>query len=531
MTDMTSLPLSCSVKVNGLKTTGVDVGRCSKATCAMGSGVKLCCVAISIDTLPVTCADFSYELSKVTACGCEACADYPREVAVIGKFTADSDAQLELEVEHIEMDRKYEFIYPDQFYFFAKPQSGQIVFTVTPTNTYMPQLVTIQVGDGVSAVYTEVQLVRRPAPVTVDPAVANTIPRTSDPQSSMPSITISENAFIDSQGNVVSEDVDVYWTFSGPHSPAKEFVPNIDLPGSLTYEDEKGNVQLLRTFGSGTILAEITSSGETVNIAGNVEVVVNMPTNDAENTGVWLFNNEGSRLVQTSLLVPHSQQFYKADLSFANQFQYVNFVLPIERDSLCQVSVYVYSDEQFTERLPGATVFVYTAENGVIMSYISAVTNNDGKACVVIPCGNEHGMTLKAKYLEILLSDDHNLPNGISFKNVGEVIKFASPNANEIITDDGPFHKLEPGVGCENAVSPDYSFQLAVTDSLVINNGVLNVAESRPGLDNSWYRASDDYEEKETCMVLIGIVVSNLHAINHSRSWGWSRRGLRGPLQ
>ena len=88
-------------------------------------------------------------------------------------------------------------------------------------------------------------------------------------------------------------------------------------------------------------------------------------------------------------------------------------------DYVPQVSVYVYHDDDFVQPLPGELVVVLTSSRTGVITRSTGLTNEDGRACVAVPCGYKHTVTVGISSRDVIVvSRDHKLPPKFRFKNI-----------------------------------------------------------------------------------------------------------------
>ena len=214
---------------------------------------SLCCIPSGSRQLQVECDGFSYEVSQVVSCGCAKCVNN-KKVTVSGR--ASSGGADVTNVYVLYDDVTYN-VTNSQFLFEATPQAGHVVFQVK-SSAFMPQLVTLDVSEGVSQIYIEVSLVVRPNPDVIDVATGAELNVTTPGMSSAVSVTIPYDSFQDKNGDPVSGNVNVFLSFSDPRQS-----DGLDsAPGQFTFQDSEGETRLLKTFGVVTLLAEDTNGNE-----------------------------------------------------------------------------------------------------------------------------------------------------------------------------------------------------------------------------------------------------------------------------
>ena len=506
------LPPTCFVTNGGVRVKSVNIGRCNQVPCVTKTSLdsaNLCCMPSSTRQMEVDCDGFSYKVNQIVTCGCAEC---KTTNLVIVSGVVKSGGALTSGVKIMQDTMQYSVI-SNQFSFEAKPRSGRILFQVK-SKFFMPQLVTLDVSEGVTDMYVEVTLVARPSPDLVDSATGGQVDVDTPGLPSAVSIEIAPNSFQDKNGNIVSGDVKVYTSFSDPRKP-----DGIDTaPGQFTFEDSEGETRILKTFGVVTLLAE-DSSGNEVFLSGKATMKFDADALGIESgESVFLWSVEGSSgewQKSGTLTYTGSRRRRRQATPSGNSVEgeteippnvpYVNCDRSILRGRLCSIAVYVYFGGDFSIPLQGERVSAFIMENGLFIGRTSGYTDPNGKACLLVACGLQHIVRLES-IGGVIVSPTHFLPAGFPFTNRVDGFAFtATSPASEADSVDGPVFKYRGRGSCYSANSSAYHFILAKPQLRPSFYGSLNAVEMRPGRDLSWF--PNPPADREVCMLQVQITV------------------------
>ena len=209
------LPPTCTDVASGK--TSVNIGRCNNFPCITRSSSvsrNKCCLPSGTSPVQVHCDGTSFKINQVTSCACAECAN-DDIVLVNGAVKAGGAAT---HTAYVMKDGIRNNVRDGQFSFETVPQAGRIVFQVQ-SDTFMPQLVTLDVVEGVTEMYVEVSLTPKGIPHVVNAGTGAQLDVVTPGMSSAVSVRIPPNSFQDKTGNEVSGDVDVFLTFADPRLP------------------------------------------------------------------------------------------------------------------------------------------------------------------------------------------------------------------------------------------------------------------------------------------------------------------------
>ena len=496
-----SLPPTCKVTVDGVKATSVNVGRCNNVPCVMqmsSDSDSLCCIPSGTRQLQVECDGFSYEVSQVVSCGCTKCV-INKKVTVSGRA---SSGGADVTNVHVLYDDVTYDVENSQFLFEATPQAGHVVFQVK-SSSFMPQLVTLDVNEGVTQIYVEVSLVARPNPDVVDVATGAELNVDTPGLSSAVSVTIPNDSFQDKNGDPVSGNVNVFLSFSDPRQS-----DGLDsAPGQFTFQDSEGETRLLKTFGVVTLLAEDTNGNE-VYLSG--KATLNF---DAEALGIevgesvflWSIDSASGQWQKAGELTYSGSRRRRRRQTNANNklvgetkippnVPYINCDSFVFNGRRCYVTVYVHYGGDFSAPMQGERVIAFIIDNGRFIGRTSTSTDQNGRACLSVVCGLKHIVKLFSSG-GIIVHTTHSLPDGFPFTNRVNGFEFtAIPPANQVDNVNGPVFRSQRWDDCYSRSNSSFYFMLAVPPIRPYLYGRLNAV-------NRWF--PDPPAKWQACAFLV----------------------------
>ena len=455
------------------------------------------------------CHKFKHPIFQVEACGCGVC---PKDnhVTVNGDVHGSGAPMANVHIMHDGI--RYEVV-DNQFSFEAIPEAGRIVFRVK-ADAFMPQLVTLDVSEGVTQMYADITLIPKGTPNVLSASTGGKLDLGTTGMSSAASVTIPPNSFQDANGDPVTGDVNVFLTYADPRVPVDGLM---SAPGQFTFQDSEGETRLLETRGVITLVAE-DQSGNEVFLSGTVTMEFNADLLGIESgdtyflwsidpsTGEWQKSGEmtysGSRRRRRQASGTDRNSTIVGETEIPPNVPYVNCDRPFLRGRLCSVAVYVYWGDSFLTPLQGEVVSAFIIENGLFLGRTSGYTNTDGKACLLVACGLRHIILLES-IEPVYVHTKHHLPAGFVFTNYDAGFEFTAPLVS---SDDGPVFPFSwSGHRCYQGNDTSYHFKLAKAPLRPSLYGSLNAAEMRPGFDNSWFTGLGS--EREMCAVQVEILV------------------------
>ena len=501
------LPQTCTDIVTGK--TKVNVGRCNDIPCTTRSSSvsrDKCCLPSETTPVEVQCNGTSYKINQVTSCACAECANDDR-VMVNGAVKAGGAAT---NTAYVIKDGIRNNVVDGQFSFETVPQAGRIVFQVQ-SDTFMPQLVTLDVVEGVTERYVEVSLTPKGIPHVVDAGTGAQHDVVTPGMSSAVSVRIPPNSFQDKNGNAVSGDVDVFLTFSDPRLP--DGISS--APGQFTYEDAEGDRQALETRGVVTLKAQY-QNGDEVFVSGKVTLKFDadaLAIASGESFSLWNIDGATGKWKKSGDLTSASSRRRRRQVTPTNgtvegeteiplDAPYLNCDRSVLRGRACSIDVHVYYGGDWYTPLAGEHVTAYILEYGLFIGSTGGVTDKNGKACLLVLCGLEHIVVLKSND-GVLVHQTHNLPTGFDFTNRADGFTFVAPTSSSANGPVFPFNGLWGT--CAPHTSTAYRFKLALPQVRPALYGSLNAVEIRTGYSNSWF--PNPPSQREVCAVQVEIRV------------------------
>ena len=506
------LPPTCSVTNGGVRDKSVNIGRCNQVPCVTKTSLdsaNLCCVPSSTRRMEVECHGFSYKVNQIVACGCAECKTTDL-VIVSGIVKSGGTSQ---SLVYITYDNKRHAIFTDEpFSIESKPHAGRILFHVK-SKIFMPQLVTLDVSEGVTDMYVEITVVRKPTPDIVNTATGGQVNVDTPGLPSAVSINIAPNSFQYTNGNHVSGSVKIYTSFADPRRS-----DGLDAaPGQFTFEDSEGETRLLKTFGVVTLVAEDTNGNE-VFLSGKASLKIDASSlgiKRGESVFLWSIDASSGEWEKSGTLTytgskrrrrqaPSQGGSVEGETEIPPNVPYLNYDSKVLRDRLCSIAVFVYYGGAFAIPLPGERVSVFIKEDGLFIGRTFGFTDKNGKACVLVACGLQHIVRLDS--LEgVIVHPTHFLPAGFAFTNRVDGFAFtATTPATQDEYTGGPVF----GGGtftCRWASMSAYHFILAKPPVRPSIFGSLTAVEMLPGRDLSWF--PNPPSDREVCVLQVGMTV------------------------
>ena len=509
-----ALPPTCTITEGGVKIKSLGVGRCNPVPCVTRTSqesTKSCCRPTQFRQLQVECDGFRYLASQIVSCGCAECTnDIPVTVRgfMNGGGVSTTGAYITIN------DTRYSVYYDDgNFTIETKPHAGRIVMQVkfeTYNRNFMPQLVTVDVSEGVTEMHVEINLVSIGVPI-INGATGGRIEISTPGLPPVVSVNIPPRTFVDIDGSIALTEKKMLLSFNDPRLP-----DGLDTtPGQFTFEDAEGETRILETRGVITLTVETDREGNDYFLNKKVTLTFDADALGIESgdsfflwsidpvTGMWkmsgdmTYRRRGGQVTGSS-----DKNIIEGEAEILPNVPHLNCGKLIPRERLCSIAVYVYHGEYFSEPLQGERVTAFMIKNGLVIGRTSGYTDLNGKACLIVGCGLENIVKLEPQ-LGLIIHPSHHLPSGFVFTNTDVGFRFFTTVGDLI---NGPVF-LNHGWRslCYTANSSAYHFKIAKKAIRPSIHGSLNAVEMRRGLDNSWFQ--NPSSEMELCAVQLAFHV------------------------
>lgn len=557
-----------------------DVGKCPTRTCTghLDNGIRCkdrvayCCGVQKMEVRQLTCQGYQLPTMVVTECGCQKCVD--TKAVVYGRaFAADNGEPMRFG--HIFMNgvRISRTGYKGTFSVQVPPDTERLVLTfVDNMQKFINTTKVLPFNTRGGAVYHEIKLLRKKAPVTISSAETNTLELGEvEGQEAMVHIQIPPDSFYTERGDVFTGNVNASVTFLDPRDVSTAAAAQSDL----NYVGNEGDVLPLRTYGMFSVDFRAEETNEPLN-AGEVKVFldsaqVQMPehVNSMKlwslnpDTGLW--EEEGSLKVEQSRRGKREERTFLIGNMEIRERRLFNLDVPENRR--CYVKVRAFRSERFmpSEQVEGVVVSLINMEPAAGYSsnprawgrFDSVITGPNG-ACLPAFCDEQRadaysayvmanlgGEELEAvpsspkpnpsligvpqPYLDKLnyRRSDHEDPR---LKKTAFSINVAKPSANAAEEVNGPVYAFEKLRECEEAPfsASHFRFSRVEGDRYDYNTVPFNEDDPMSWTEDylSWWPKPTEYR---ACY--IKVKVNSPHELNiRSRNTGGTHPKTVGQL-
>ncbi|KAM7102489.1 cartilage intermediate layer protein 1 isoform 1-T3 [Ciconia maguari] len=478
-----------------------DVGKCPAKTCAgkldkglrCKDNVAYCCGVSKMETRDISCDGYTLPTKVVIECGCKKCTE--TKITVRGRATAADNGE-PLRFGHIYMGNKRVSMtgYKGTFSIHVPADTERLVLTfVDRLQKFVNTTKVLPFKENGGAVFHEIKLLRKKAPVTLESTETNVISlgemEDDDP---IAELEIPPDAFYRKNGEAYRGKVKASVTFLDPRNISTAPVTQSDL----NFVDEEGDVFPLRTYGMFSVDFTDEQGTESLN-AEDVKVhldasQVKMPEHLQEmklwslnpETGLW--EEEGDFNLEKSRRHKREERTFLVGNMEIKERRLFNLDVPESRR--CYVKVRAYRSERFlqSEQIQGVVISVINMEPEPGFSsnprawgrFDSVVTGPNG-ACVPAFCDEQNPEAYTAyilasmggEELEAVSSAPKLNPNAIgvpqpylnklnyrrtdhedsSTKKTAFSINMAKPSPNSPEENNGPIYAYENLRECEEA--------------------------------------------------------------------------------
>ena len=476
------VPTGCTANVNKNKKTLVNIGECSNQACSRRDHPEdvntHCCGIIETESIVVTCPYIEYDMKVVTKCGCTECSvsRSKQTVTVVGQIylvTFDESGKEiltkpgKLITFHVRGE-EHTTIAGGSFLFSMEPTGNKIALQFPAKDSYMSQVVSVGLVDNVDEYTVTVKLPPKPAPVHIDPAVENTIQSSWENHGSVYDLVIPPNSFVDSEGNIVTEDVDFYVNFMDPTDDS-----SISLaPGEFSFIDDEGKESGLVTYGVINMEAA-KKSGEKVERSGQLVLKVDgltlgLTDGQIPDTYVWQTDFDSGGWIDPNPFTFSNSKITKTKSELESVIDGDASIYNVDRvyvEKGCQVAV-VTKDYYEAVSRPGLSVNSHTTltDDCVCKTMTTETTNDLGLLCGLVECGKPFELVSRSPDLT---PGSHVLPSDFVYHNEENGNVWGEATQHEDIADDrGPVHRYEAKT-CDKIDNLDQYYYFVFSDEVI----------------------------------------------------------------
>ena len=482
---------SCTVEVDGEAYSHFHAGGC---VCdARDGGPDFgCCRPSETEMVSVSCEDSSYQLARVISCGWSPCEREGRVwIEGIQRIKKNNQSTIK---------RFAEYFVPN------RPNAREhLGYNMRYRSGYYSHLTTLPLQTGVNHYRLAIDLKAKSEPLNVgfDEVTQYRLPTYANNQS-IGKITVPGRRFQTLRGDEINDAVDMHMDMIDVHGASGLE----SAPGEMIMQQGRQS-WLLRTYG--LLWFNVRHVHQDAVLASDVALRLrvcalrltnsrmckwpgNLMTMDST-TGSW---------VPLSYLDGTKRGYAEGSLLFPSSLPAINIAEPYKREGLCEVAVYVYRTHDTSQSLSGEMVIVHTkSRSGTkLLSYYQQFTNEDGKACLLVPCGQQHVISVHSMF-QARPSEEHHLPDNFTFINSDTTVTVYSPLKRDMKMGE-TFHRYIYHT-CQQSTIDDYHFKFHLIDAPIANH--LSVVEPLPNHQLSWYRNEGKSSHRKACYIRIGIKV------------------------
>ncbi|XP_028291089.1 cartilage intermediate layer protein 1 [Gouania willdenowi] len=557
-----------------------DVGKCPSSTCAgkLDKGIRCkdkvayCCGVAQMEKKELTCQGYQLPVKVVTECGCQKCVD--AKAIVHGRAIAADNGE-PMRFGHIFMNgvRISRTGYKGTFSIPVPPYTERLVLTfVDNMQKFINTTKVLPFNTKGGAVYHEIKLLRKKAPVTISSAETNTLELGEvEDQEAMVQIQIPPQSFYKENGEVFTGNVNASITFLDPRDVSTAAAAQSDL----NFVGDEGDTLPLRTYGMFSVDFRGEENNEPLN-AGEVKVFLDAAqvtmTEHIDMMKLWSLNPEtGLWEEEGSLQVEKKKRGKREERTFLIGNMEIRerrlFNLDVPESRRCYVKVRAFRGERYsaTDQVEGVVVSLinmepiagYSSNPRAWGRFDSAVTGPNG-ACLPAFCDEQkpdaysaHVMAnLGGEELEAVPSAPKLNPNLIGvpqpylsklnyrrsdhedqrMKKTSFSINVAKPSPNTAEEANGPVYAFENLKECEDASfsAAHFRFSRVEGDRYDYNTVPFNEDDPMSWTEDylSWWPKPMEYR---ACYIKIKI--NGPHEINvRSRNMGGTHPKTVGQL-
>ncbi|KAJ8343499.1 hypothetical protein SKAU_G00308280 [Synaphobranchus kaupii] len=478
-----------------------DVGKCPMGACVgqLDKGIRCkdpieyCCGVAKMEKRHISCQGYELPTMVVTQCGCQKCVD--TKATVRGRVVAADNGE-PMRFGHIFMNgvRISRTGYKGTFSLQVPPETERLVLTfVDHMDKFVNTTKVLPFNKKGGAVYHEVKLLRKKAPVILRSSETNTLHLGEvEAQDPIAEIEIPPNAFYRENGEVFVGNVKASVTFLDPRDVSTATAAQSDL----NFIGEEGDMLPLRTYGMFSVDFRDEEAGEPLN-AGEVKVLldsaqVKMPEHLRAmklwslnpETGLW--EEEGDFQAEKRRRGKREERTFLVGNMEIRERRLFNLDVPENRR--CYMKVRAFRGDRFmsSEQVEGVVVSLINMEPSAGYSsnprawgrFDSVITGSNG-ACLPAFCDEEKAdaytayvmANLGGEELEAVASSPKFNPSSIGVhqpylskfnyrrtdhedpkvKKTAFHVNLAKPSPNVAEEGNGPMYSFDNLKECEEA--------------------------------------------------------------------------------
>ncbi|XP_076880309.1 cartilage intermediate layer protein 1 isoform X1 [Brachyhypopomus gauderio] len=502
---LVKLPLDC--RQPGTESQFFNTGRCPQNKCPGSQDYDLrcrdasafCCGVRKLEAVEINCGSYTLPVKVVRECGCQKCVE--PKILVRGRVVAaDNDEPLRFGHIFMGKDRIGITGYQGGFTIQVPTDTQRLVVNFAdPTEKFIDTVKVFIFDKRGGAVYHDVKVMRKQAPVDINAGETNTIflgeVKGEEP---IGQLVIPPNSFHKSSGETYEGTVKASVTFFDPR--------NITIasatPGDLNFVGDEGDILPLRTYGMFSVDFRDEANQEMLG-AGEVQVLLDTEHVKMQehmttmklwslnpSTGIW--EEEGDFQATRTNSSGGNGRTKREERTFLIGNMEIRerrlFNLDVPENRRCYVKVRAYMSDKFlpAEQLEGVVISlinlepkpgfssnprawgrfdsVITGPNGACLpafcdaqtpdaytAYITAIMGGEElEAAPSTPKMNPNIIGVSQPYLDKLdyQRSDHDDP---ALKKTALRINLAKPNPNNLDETNGPIYPYQGLIACENA--------------------------------------------------------------------------------
>uniref|UniRef100_A0A3Q2PUZ8 Cartilage intermediate layer protein, nucleotide pyrophosphohydrolase n=1 Tax=Fundulus heteroclitus TaxID=8078 RepID=A0A3Q2PUZ8_FUNHE len=354
-----------------------NVGKCPSGTCAgqldnairCKDNVAYCCGVARMEERQLTCQGYQLPTMVVTECGCQKCVE--TKATVYGRAIAADNGE-PLRFGHIFMNgvRISRTGYKGTFSVQVPPDTERLVLTfVDNMQKFVNTTKVLPFNTKGGAIYHEIKLLRKKAPVTISSSETNTLDLGGvEGQDAMVQIQIPPHSFYKENGEVFTGNVNASVTFLDPRDVSTAAAASSDL----NFIGGEGDLLPLRTYGMFSVDFRGEENNEPLN-AGEVKVFLDSAqvkmSEHLSSMKLWSLNPDtGLWEEEGSLQLEKKKRGKREERTFLIGNMEIRerrlFNLDVPENRRCYVKVRAFRSERFmpSEQVEGVVVSLINME-------------------------------------------------------------------------------------------------------------------------------------------------------------------------